>query len=143
MDFKDSIELANKIRDCSMATVEDGKPRVRMMGLWFASKDGFYFQAWTFKSVDAQLRNNPNIEVCFFSKDKADPCSMMRVRGEVEFLEDQPLKEKMLKDRPFLIEFGAKGPTDPRLSIFRIAHGSISFWPSAEGKTAKAQVINF
>lgn len=143
MDLKDAINFANKVSSCAMATVEDGRPRVRMMGLWFAAEDGFYFQAWTFKEVDKQLRNNPDVEVCFYSREGDAPHRMMRVRGEVEFLEDASLKERMLKDRAFLLEMGVQGPSDPRLSIFRISHGKISVWPSEKGQKAGLDFIDF
>ena len=129
MDIKDCIDFANKTKDCSMATVEGNKPRVRMMGMWFADQTGFYFQAWTFKDVYKQLNENPNIEVCFYSKDKENLYSMMRVRGVVEFLDDINLKEKVLRDRPFLKDLGATGPDDPRIVIFLMSHGEASFWP--------------
>jgi uncharacterized pyridoxamine 5'-phosphate oxidase family protein len=143
MNYKDAIDFANKVRDCSMATVEDGNPRVRMMGLWFASEEGFYFQAWNYKNVDIQLRKNPNVEVCFFATEGEAPHRMMRVRGEVEFLEDASLREKMFKDRPFLTGLGATGPADPRLSIFRIGHGNISFWPAEKGNKSGLEIIDF
>jgi len=52
---------------------------------------------------------------------------MMRVAGEVEFLNDQELKKKVLKDRPFLKEFGMTFD-HPGLIIFRITKGDAYFW---------------
>ena len=144
MEFKDCIEFANKIKLCAMATVEDNTPRVRMMGLWFANEEGFYFQAWTFKKVHDQLKENRRIEICFHSQDKNNLYSMMRVKGEVEFLDDISLKEKVLEDRPFMKDLGATGPDDDRISIFRIHHGEISLWPERkEGKYPVNKIINF
>ncbi len=54
---------------------------------------------------------------------------MLRVSGGVEFIDDIALKEKVLQDRPFLKDLGAKGPDDPRIIIFRISHGQAAFWP--------------
>lgn len=144
MEFKECINFANRVKDCAMATVEGDKPRVRMMGLWFADDGGFYFQAWTFKDVYKQLKENPSIEVCFHSKEKESPYAMLRIRGEVEFLEDAALKERVLKDRPFLRDLGATGPDDPKLVIFRIAHGEASFWPKkVEGEYPRMEMVRF
>ena len=51
---------------------------------------------------------------------------MMRVAGDVEFLEDIALKRKVLKDRKFLKIWGLT-PENPRLVIFRIAKGVAYF----------------
>ena len=69
---------------------------------------------------------------------------MMRIRGEVEFMEDIDLKEKVLEDRPFLKDLGAEGPEDPKLVIFRIAHGEVSFWPvKKEGEYPGTEKVVF
>jgi len=144
MSLQDCVDFADKVKNCSMATVENNQPRVRMMGLWFASEDGFYFQAWNFKDVYKQLKENPNMEICFFSQDKTDPYSVMRVRGGVEFIEEAALKERVLADRPFLKDLGTKGPDDPRIVIFRITHGEASFWPmKKEGQYPGLDKIKF
>ena len=53
--------------------------------------------------------------------------TMLRVAGEVEFLIDHDLKMEVLKDRPFLKEFGFT-PESPELVIFRITEGEAYFW---------------
>lgn len=143
MNFKDCINFANKVKDCAMATVEGSQPRVRMMGLWFADETGFYFQAWDFKGVYKQLKENPAVEFCFFNRSKENPYDVMRVRGEVEFLEDIELKRKVLEDRPFLRKLGAKND-DPRIVVFRISHGEASFWPEKrEGEYPGLAMVKF
>lgn len=129
MNLTDCINFANKVKNCSMATADGNQPKVRMMGLWFADETGFYFQAWNFKEVYKNLKKNPKVEVCFYREDKESPYTVMRLRGEVEFINKVSLKERVLKDRPFLKDLGAKGPEDPRIVIFRISHGQASFWP--------------
>ena len=144
MDFKDCINFANKVKDCSVATVEGDQPRVRMLGLWFANEEGFYFQIWTFKEIYKQLKANPKIEICFYSEQKDIPYRMMRVSGEIEFIDDIALKGKVLEDRPFLKELGAEGPDDPKLVIFRIAHGEAFLWPvKKKGEYPGAEKVVF
>jgi uncharacterized pyridoxamine 5'-phosphate oxidase family protein len=145
MTFKDCINFANKVKDCAMATVEEGQPRVRMMGLWFADESGFYFQAWNFKGVYKQLEENKAIEICFFDKSKEGPYDVMRLRGKAEFMPEAELKKKVMEDRPFLRKLGAKDD-DPRIVVFRIPHGEASFWPlknEKEGEYPGLDMLNF
>jgi pyridoxamine 5'-phosphate oxidase len=128
MNLQECLALANKIKDCAVATTENDQPRVRLLGLWFADETGFYFQIWTFKAIYDQLKNNPKMEGCFYSDG-----IMMRVSGEVEFLGNRELKEKVLQNRPFLKNLGATGPDDPKLIIYRIPHGEISIWARKSG----------
>jgi pyridoxamine 5'-phosphate oxidase len=129
MDFNDCITFAKKHRVAYFATEERGQPRVRPIGLWFADKSGFYFQAQTVKAFCKQLQNNKKVEVCFHAA-AADgsPGTVLRVAGEVQFIDDAALKKKVLEDRPFLKHMGIKSPDDPRLAIFRIHTGEAFFW---------------
>ncbi|MGB9979957.1 hypothetical protein [Methanobacterium sp.] len=49
------------------------------------------------------------------------------MEGEVEFLDDIELKKKVLKDRPFLKDFGFT-PENPDLVLFKISKGKSYFW---------------
>ncbi len=65
MEFKEFTDFANKNPVCYMATIDGSQPRVRAIQMWFADDDGFYFQTESVKSMTAQLRKNPNVELCF------------------------------------------------------------------------------
>ena len=126
MNVTDCIKFANENPVCSLATVENDEPRVRLLGFWFADESGFYFQTSTVKEIPHQLEKNPNAEACFYHQ--AEPLgTMMRVSGKVEFITDKTLKERALNDRPFLRSFGLTVDS-PELTIFRIAHGKAHFW---------------
>jgi hypothetical protein len=43
MDFDECIRFATEHSICAVATVDDDQPRVRMLGMWFAANEGFYF----------------------------------------------------------------------------------------------------
>ena len=66
----------------------------------------------------AQLQANHKVEACFWQPGEQTGI-MMRVAGEVEFVDDPDLKKKVLEDRPFLKEFGMTFD-HPGLIIFRI-----------------------
>ena len=74
----------------------------------------------------AQLQANHKVEACFWQPGEQTGI-MMRVAGEVEFVDDPDLKKKVLEDRPFLKEFGMTFD-HPGLIIFRISRGEAYFW---------------
>jgi len=125
-EFSDCIHFANENKVCFLATSEGNQPRVRALGFWFANESGFYFQTGDMKSLYHQLKTNPKIEVCFYMHEGSIG-TMMRISGEVEFLEDQALKKRVLEERPFLKSFGLT-INSPGLIIFRISHGLAHFW---------------
>jgi uncharacterized pyridoxamine 5'-phosphate oxidase family protein len=108
--------------------------------MWFADETGFYFQSGSFKEFPHELKKNPKTEACFY-KHHGMIGTMLRISGEVEFIEDTKLKERVLADRPFLKSFGLTVDS-PGLIIFRIAHGRAHFW-TMETNLAKKEIIEF
>ncbi len=127
MDLKDCIKFANETPVCYLATADGDQPRVRALGFWFADETGFYFQIGAVKDMYGQLQQNNKVEVCFWQPDEQSTGTMLRVAGEIEFVDDPELKKKVLEDRPFLKEFGMTFD-HPGLIIFRIHRGEAYFW---------------
>lgn len=138
--MQEYIRFANENPICYLATIDRDQPRVRALGFWFADETGFYFQTGAIKPFYLQLRKNPKTEVCFYHHDGMDG-KMMRVEGQVEFLDDVDLKRRVLEDRPFLKEFGLT-PESPGLVIFRISHGKAHFW-TMENNLKPKQYVEF
>lgn len=126
MKTKDCIKFANENPVSWVATVDDDQPRVRALGMWFADESGYYFQIRIDMDMYRQIQKNPKVEASFW-KPGAMFGTMMRVDGEVEFLDDAKLKKKILEDRPFLKDFGFTSQS-PDLVIFRIPKGEAYFW---------------
>ena len=145
MKLADCIKFANENQICYLATAEGDQPRVRGMMLWFADETGFYFHSGTAKAVCEQMRRNPKVEVCFYAPAPLpDGGTMMRVAGEVEFLDDLKLKARLLEERPFLREMGVSTPDNPALAVFRIRTGEAYFWTLATNmREAEAERIRF
>ncbi|MGB3458522.1 MAG: pyridoxamine 5'-phosphate oxidase family protein [Halobacteriota archaeon] len=92
------------------------------------TKRDFVFTAAS-KDVCKQLKNNSKVEVCFYApEDLPNVGKMMRVAGEVEFLNDIALKTRLLEERPFLKAIATGGPEDPLLVIFQVYTGEAHFW---------------
>ena len=156
MDFKDCIKFANENRLCSFATIEGDQPRVRFIEMWHADDTGFYFQTETAKSFYTQIKNNKKVETSFIvsgaflpkeTSKEPDPTAkiVMRVTGEIEFIDDLKIKARILEDRPYLkMVIGIAKPDDPRLSVFRIYKGEAFFWSMANStKESKIPRIKF
>jgi pyridoxamine 5'-phosphate oxidase len=140
MTLQDCIKFATEKSVCYLATSENGQPHVRAVGLWFADETGFYFQTGSTKEFSGQLKKNPKTEICFY-KHEGMIGTMLRIAGEVEFIDDINLKEKVLTDRPFLKSFGLTIDS-PGLILFKIAHGQAHFW-TMENNLKPKEYIQF
>ncbi|MEI6089379.1 MAG: pyridoxamine 5'-phosphate oxidase family protein [bacterium] len=140
MTKNDFIKFANENHVCYLATAENDQPRVRPLGFWFADDSGFYFQTGDMKPFYQQLKANPKTEVCFYHPEEMIG-SMIRIAGEVEFLDDADLKVRVMQERPFLRGFGLS-ETSPDLIIFRIAHGEMYFW-NMENNLKPKEILKF
>jgi pyridoxamine 5'-phosphate oxidase len=145
MNFKDCIEFATAIHNCYLATADGNQPHVRVFGLWFADDTGFYFQTESVKAVYQQLKKNNKVELCFYGKTKdSTENKVMRVTGEIEFINDMALKKQVLELRTSLKSYGIDKPEDPRLIVFRVNKGEAFFWTNANNmKEAEIERIKF
>lgn len=137
--MEEYIEFANANPTSFFATVDEkGQPRVRALGFWYADNSGFYFQTFAVKDLYKQLKKNPKSEVCFFNPNDN---IMMRVTGEIEFIDTKEARERVMKDRPFLGDLGLSEESS-NLVLYRIAHGSAYFWTMATNLKAK-KIVKF
>ena len=97
MTREDIIRFINRNPVCHLATLEDGKPRVRGMFMYRADEEGLIFHTGAFKSLAKQVRDGAPVEACFNSDDL-----QVRVAGVAEVVEDQKLKEEIVSARPFM-----------------------------------------
>ncbi len=142
MDFSECVKFANANPVTYIATMDGDQPRVRAFAMWFADETGFYYHTGTPKAVWKQLVRNPKVELCFY--EPGDAGRMMRVAGAVEFLDDAALKERLVKERPWLLQIGVSGPADAKLAVFRVAHGEAYFWTMENNmREAEAPRVRF
>ena len=130
MDFQDCIKFANENALCYFATIEAGQPRVRPLGLWFADEKGFHFQTHAEKVLNHQLKENKKVEACFYNPKMGGGIgTVLRVTGEIEFIDDLEYKKRVFQDRPHIVKsYGLETADDPRLVVFRIFKGEAFFW---------------
>lgn len=141
MDIKEYADFANENKTCYLATVEGDQPRVRCLSMWYADETGFYFQAQSVKALCKQLQKNPKLEACFSAKDFS---RLMRVSGQVRFVDDLKIRAKCIKERPFVKNFGITEPDNPLLAIFHVYTGEAYFWTMADSmKEAQIPRVKF
>lgn len=124
--IQECIDFVNQNRVCYLATTEGTKPHVRALAFWYADETGFYFQTGSIKDMYRQLLSNPDIEVCFFNN-SAQEGRMLRIAGQIEFITERSMKERVIEERPFLKGFGLTADSEG-LIIFKLAHGNAHFW---------------
>lgn len=122
MDKKEILEFLNENRSSHLATVEEGAPRVRAIGIIKADEDGILFMTWRSKDLGKQLEQNPDVEFCFNNYEKR---VQLRVRGNVEPVEDIAMKEKILEQRPQFQKLVDEGK---ELVLYRLKNGLAHIW---------------
>ncbi|MFC1901761.1 pyridoxamine 5'-phosphate oxidase family protein [Chloroflexota bacterium] len=134
MDKKEVLEFIKAHSICHLATVADGAPRVRAMGLYRVDEDGIIIQTWKDKDLGQQLDRNPQVEMCF-NDYKANV--QVRVRGEVEPFGDAAELEQVGVVRPSLKKFIESGH---RLVLYRLKKGRAHIWTMAQNFDPKTFV---
>ena len=117
-----------------LATQDGGKIKTRVFQFLFADGNKIYFCTSSEKSVYAQLKANPNVSFCTFSKDFAP---VLSVNGKIVFVEDLTLKGRAL-DENRLIQGIYNTPDNPVFKLFYIDTEEVETFSFAEGpKTYK------
>ena len=128
MDIDNCIKFVNENPVCYLATVEDDQPRVRAFMCWKADESGFYFDTADYKDSYKQLQANPKCEACFYSKEEH---RMLRLSGEVEFLNDPEVRISYFKEKP----------DNPQTVFFKLSKGNALMWHRDEtGKSHKESI---
>lgn len=102
-----------------MATVDNGKPRVRAFGFMFEEDGRFYFCTNSTKEVYRQLVEHPFVEYAVTARDM----TMLRISAEIRFTEELSKKEKVLEASPFVKSI-YKTADNPIFKVFYIEHGT-------------------
>ncbi|HWQ62506.1 MAG TPA: pyridoxamine 5'-phosphate oxidase family protein [Negativicutes bacterium] len=118
--MKEVIAFLNANPMGSLATVEEGKPRVRPWGFMLEEDGRLWFCTANTKDVFRQLQQNPAVEFTATSKEMVT----VRVRGEVKFSKDMAMKNKIIEHSP-LVKSIYKTADNPVFEIFHLEHGKV------------------
>ncbi len=90
------------------------------------------------------MKNNKNVELCFYNYEGGGLGEVMRVSGEIEFVNDLELKARLIQERPFFKVIGIQKPDDPLFVLFRVNKGEAFFWTMADNmKESEIEKIRF
>lgn len=95
--MKEVYEFLKKSKVFYLATVDNGKPRVRPFGALNIFEDKLYFQTGKSKNVSKQIEINPNVEICSFVDGR-----WIRIEGKLIRDERREAKVSMLDSNPEL-----------------------------------------
>jgi uncharacterized pyridoxamine 5'-phosphate oxidase family protein len=121
--MEDFVSFFKQNPVCFLATVENGKPRVRPVQLMFEDGGKLYFCTANTKDVFKQMRTTPFVQLATTSKDYV---TTLRVTGEVKFCDDMAVKERIIKESD-LVRSIYKTPDNPIFEAFYIEHGIAKF----------------
>ena len=124
MGYQDVLAFVQENPACFIATIDGDQPRVRGFLTVLFNDGKLYFTTGTMKNVYRQLSANPNIELCYFSKDFG---MTLRIAGKIEIIDDREKKQQLLNERDYLKCFNGN-VDDPRVTLLRLSHGTARFW---------------
>jgi uncharacterized pyridoxamine 5'-phosphate oxidase family protein len=120
------VNFLNSIIDGFLATLEDGKPRVRPYQFMLEDNGTLCFSTNNTKEVCKQLKADPSME---FSCTNAKG-GWIRLRGEVKFTNSVDVKEKILA-KSTVVRGIYKTSDHPNFEVFYLDHGSAQLVESA------------
>ncbi len=106
-----------------LATVDEGKPRVRPFGLVIEHDGKLWFGTANTKAVYRQLRANPHVEISATSPSM----EWIRLSGKAVFESNVDVKRKAFELLPMLANI-YQGPDDPVFEVFYLADAEVAFW---------------
>jgi pyridoxamine 5'-phosphate oxidase len=122
MNREEILPFLNRNPVCHLATLEDGRPRVRGMFMYRADAEGLLFHTGASKSLARQVVDGAPVEVCF-----NDPDTQIRVSGVAEVVTDMALKKEIVSARPFMQPWIEQYGFD-LLVVFRVKHCAAAVW---------------
>lgn len=115
-----AFEFLKTNKDVSFATVEDGRPKIRVFQIMRQEGHTLYFATSPRKEVYRQLRQNQDVELLAMKGNIS-----VRVAGRVSFDVDDAAAKEIYKDNPVLQRL-YRQYTD--LEYFRLSIGSVDYY---------------
>ena len=132
MDLEKAISFAESCQVGYVATCMNNKPYVRPLQLVTTGGEGFFFVTHPHKELFAQLRQNPEIEICFVRE-----LEMLRVRGNVEWIEDPAWLITSMVEQPWAPRSEVIKAIRPNFRFFELALGICRWWEDASQPVTK------
>ncbi|GHU43275.1 NimC/NimA family protein [Spirochaetia bacterium] len=118
--MKDILDFLKEAEVFFLATTEGTQPRVRPMGFFMEYKGKLCFSTNNTKPMFAQMKANPNIEICAYSGGK-----WLRVAGKIAFNTEREARVAALEAMPSLGKM--YNPDDGKFEIFHFESATAHF----------------
>ena len=129
--MQEVYEFLKKCGTYYLATVDEGKPKVRPFGTVDIFNGKLYIQTGKVKEVSKQIHNNPNVEISAF-----DGTKWIRIAGEMKSDESREAKKHMLDNYPSLRAM--YNEDDDNTEVFFFTTATATFYSFTEApKTIK------
>lgn len=115
-----AFEFLKKNKEVAFATVEDGKPKIRVFQIMKQDGHTLYFVTAPRKEVYGQLQKNPNIEILAMRSNVS-----VRIAGQVVFDVDDKTAQEIYAANPVLPRL-YKAYTD--LVYFRLPIATLDYY---------------
>jgi len=100
MNEREILDFVNRNPVFYLATSDNNIPHVRAMTVCKADEDGILFNTKEFKKSNLELRNNPHVEMCFYSPKEG---VQVRLSGIAELVDDLAVKKDIVRRFPVLL----------------------------------------
>lgn len=95
---KNALNFLRKIKSVAFATVNNGKPDVRIADVMLVEEDGIYFLTARGKPYYRQLKENQNVAICGMDKNYVTA----RVMGDIRSCEGGDVVNKIFEQNPMM-----------------------------------------
>lgn len=113
------IDFISRNREGMLATIDNGKPRVRPFQFQYVVDGSFYFCTGRSKQVFRQLTECPSIE---FSSMSRDMMTFVRLEGDVILDDNQAVKEKIIAENRLVASIYTSAD-NPEFTTFCLKRG--------------------
>ena len=136
MTKEEVLQFITKNPVFSLATIDGGQPRTRMIMMYRADENGIIFTTGADKDVNKQLQANPAVEMCFYGGDQN---CQVRIDGLAKVIDDLELKKQIVEDFPFLKPLVEARGYDVLVN-YRIRNGKATSWTMETNELPKEYV---
>jgi len=93
-----AFKLLREVKSVAVATLNKGKPDIRIADVMLAQEDGLYFVTARGKPYYRQIKENPKLAICGMDKDYVS----VRIAGEIRFCDGRNTVDKIFDHNPVL-----------------------------------------
>jgi general stress protein 26 len=135
VESKDMPKAKEIVKSCiyaSLATCDNGQPRVRPVSVFMVDKMSFLLATFSGSRKSVQMRHNPKVELCFVDSHHRQ----VRVAGTASLVNSVEEKGRLMKEYLDPAMWGSffKGPEDPNFALFRIVPEQVEWMEQGQIK---------